>query len=252
MEFDNLKMSKICGVVRLVPKVRSWTSYNNSHIIGYKLSGTALHDFGYKKMSLDRGCVYFLNQSEPYHVKVLENGESFSVHFTTDAPIDTHSFFVKAENRSEIMKCLEKIEALYLSKGECNELSMHFYRLCTLIGEVKNREYAPKNEKITLCREYMDLHFRENDCLEKSAALSGVTRRRFNDIFKNTFDITPAKYINSKRMEYAKGLILSGAFQVSDIAVMCGFLDVYYFSKAFKAETGQTPTAFKKGVPVKQ
>lgn len=246
MEFDNLKMSKICGVVRFVPTVRSWTSYNNSHIIGYKLSGVALHDFGYKKMSLDGGCVYFLNQSEPYHVKVMENGESFSVHFTTDAPIDTHSFAVKTENRSEIIKCLERIEALYLTKGECNELSMHFYRLCMLIGEVKNKEYAPKKDKIYSCREYMDLYFRESDCLEKAAALSDVTRRRFNDIFRNTFDITPAKYVNSKRIEYAKVLLLSGAFSVSDIAPMCGFSDIYYFSKAFKKETGKTPSVFRK------
>ncbi len=245
MEFDNLKLSKICGVIRFVPKIRSWTSFNNSHIIGYKLSGIALHDFGYKKMSLDEGCVYFLNQSEPYRVNVRENGESFSVHFTTDVPIDTHSFFVKTENRSEIMKCLEKIEALYLSKGECNELSMLFYRLCMLIGEVKNREYAPKKERIAACREYMDLHFRESDCLEKAAALSDVTRRRFNDIFRIAFDITPAKYINSKRMEYARGLLLSGVFQVSDVALMCGFSDVYYFSKAFKAETGKSPSVFR-------
>ena len=251
MQFENIKMSKICGVVRFIPKIRSWTSSNNSHIIDFKLSGIASHDLGYRKMSLDEGCVYFLNQSEPYHVKVKENGESFSVHFITDTPIDTHSFSIKTENKNEIIKCLKKIETLYLSKGECNELSMHFYRLCMLIGEVKNRKYTSKKEKITLCREYMDLHFRESDCLEKSAALSDVTRRRFNDIFKNTFGITPGKYINSKRIEYAKGLLLSGAFPVSDTAVMCGFSDVYYFSKVFRSQTGYTPTAFKKGTVIK-
>ena len=203
MEFDNLKMSKICGVIRFVPKIRSWTSFNNSHIIGYKLSGIAPHDFGYKKMSIDEGCVYFLNQSEPYHVKISEIGESFSVHFTTDTPIDTHSFSIKTENKNELIKCLEKIETLYLTKGECNELSMYFYRLCSLIGEVKNKEYARKNCTMNVCREYMDLHFREKDCLEKSAALSNVTRRRFNDIFKKHLGVSPSEY----RQKYKENIL---------------------------------------------
>ena len=250
MEFDNLKLSKICGVIRFVPKIRSWTSFNNSHIIGYKLSGIALHDFGYKKMSLDEGCVYFLNQSEPYRVNVRENGESFSVHFTTDVAIDTHSFSIRTENRSEFIKCLEKIETLYLSKGECNELAMYFYRLCMLIGEVKNKEYLPKKAKIYNCREYIDLHFREKDCLFKSAELSEVSRRRFNDVFKNTFDITPARYLNLKRMDYARSLLTAGVLSVSDVALMSGFSDVYYFSKVFRAENGCSPAKFRKSLSI--
>lgn len=246
MEFQNLKLSEILGTVRFTPTIRRWYSANQTHIIGIKLSGIAPHDFGYKKMSLDEGCVYFLNQSEPYHVNTTIPGESFSVHFTTTEPIDTHSFCIKTENRNEIVSCLEKIESLFLKGKHNNEMYMHFYRLCMMFDNIRNKEYAPKKEKISICREYMDLHFRESDCLEKAAALSDVTRRRFNDVFRNTFDITPAKYINSKRMEYARGLIVSGAISVSDVASMCGFSDVYYFSKAFKAETGKSPTAFKK------
>ena len=246
MEFQNLKLSEIMGVVRFTPTVRRWYSVNQTHIIGIKLSGIAPHDFGYKKMSLDEGCVYFLNQSEPYHVNTVTLGESFSVHFTTTEPITTHSFCIKTENVNEIVSCLEKIESLFLKGKHENEMHMHFYRLCMMLDNIRSKEYAPRKEKIFLCREYMDLHFRESDCLEKAAALSDVTRRRFNDIFRIAFDITPAKYINSKRMEYAKGLIVSGAFSVSDVSSMCGFSDVYYFSKAFKTVVGKSPSDFKK------
>ncbi len=246
MNFENLKLSDICGVVRYAPKIKSWYSANNNHIMGFQLSGVAPHDFGYKKISLDEGCIYFLNQSEPYNVNITVPGEAFSVHFTTSEPIDTHSFSIKTENRSEILKCLEKIESLFLQGRKDNEMSMYFYRLCMLFDDIRSKEYSPKREAIYDCRDYMDLHFREEDCLEKSAVFANVTRRRFNDIFKSSFDITPARYITAKRTEYAKSLLVSGVLSVSDIASMCGYSDVYYFSKAFKKEIGLTPTQYRK------
>ncbi len=244
MNFTNLTLTSVTGVVRYSPKIRRWHSVNTTHIIGIKLSGAgSTHDFGYKKMSLDKDCVYFLNKDEPYYVDSAEPGEAFSVHFTSSEPIDTHSFCVKTENSGVIIRELEKIEALFL-KGDCgNRLSMHFYRLCVLIDEIRSREYTPKNPSIYLCREYMDLHFREKDCLVKAAEQISVTRRRFNDIFRNTFDITPARYITAKRIDYAKSLLASAQLSVSEVAQMCGFSDVYYFSRAFKRETGGTPSA---------
>lgn len=246
MRFEDLRYSEICGVVRHVTKVRSWNSANNSHIIGIKLSGSAWHDFDCKKFVMDEGCVYFLNQNEPYRVDTDIYGESFSVHFTTPEPIETHSFCIKTENRSEILKCLEKIEVLFLQGKKNNEMSMHFYRLCSIFDEIRSKEYSPKREAIYDCRDYMDLYFREKDCLLVSAEKSGVTRRRFNDIFKSTFDITPARYINAKKTEYAKSLLLAADLSVTDIATMCGFSDVYYFSKVFKSDMGCTPTEFRK------
>lgn len=246
MEFQNLRLSEITGVVRYTPKIHRWYSANLTHIIGFKLSGVAPHDFGYKKMSLDEGCVYFLNRSEPYHVDIQTLGESFSVHFTTPEPIDTHSFCMKTENRGQILSCLEKIEALFLKGRHDNEMSMYFYRFCTMLDEIRNKEYTRKNPTIHSCRDYMDLHFREEDCLDNAAMMSDVTRRRFNDIFRNTFDVTPARYITAKKVEYAKSLLITADLSVSDIAILCGFSDVYYFSKVFKNETGSTPTAFRK------
>ena len=246
MRFEDLRYSEICGVVRHVTKVRSWDSVNNSHIIGIKLSGSAWHDLGYKKFMMDEGCVYFLNQNEPYHVDTDIDGEAFSVHFTTDEPIETHSFCIKTENRGEIIRELERIETIFFKNKYCHEMSMRFHRLCMMLDDIRSKEYAPKNPGIYSCRDYMDLHFRESNCLENSAKLLPVTRRRFNDIFANTFDTTPARYITAKKVEYAKSLLLTADISVSEIADMCGFSDIFYFSKVFKGEKGVTPSEFRK------
>jgi len=246
MDFANIKLSDITGVVRFTPKVKKWYSANKTHIIGLQLSGSALHDFGNRRMTLDEDCIYFLNQNEPYHVELDEPGEAFSIHFTAYEPIDTPSFCIKTESKGEVIRQLERIENLFLKGRHDNELSMHFYRLCSLFDELRSKGYSRKNDVIQACRDYIDLHFRENDCLKVASSLSNVSRRRFNELFKRSFDITPNNYLITRKIEYAKGLLLSGSISVSDISELCGFSDVYYFSKVFKAHAGVSPSQFSK------
>ena len=56
---------------------------------------------------------------------------------------------------------------------------------------------------------------------------------------------TPKQYINERRIERAKELLLSSKSPVSEIAALCGFEDPLYFSKAFKKHTGKSPMQFK-------
>jgi AraC-like DNA-binding protein len=56
---------------------------------------------------------------------------------------------------------------------------------------------------------------------------------------------TPHQYINEKRIEYAKELLLSADNPIAEISAFCGFEDPLYFSKAFKRHTGMSPSGFK-------
>ncbi len=56
---------------------------------------------------------------------------------------------------------------------------------------------------------------------------------------------TPKQYINERRIERAKEILLSSDISVSEAAVRCGFEDPLYFSKAFSKATGMSPSRFK-------
>ena len=90
------------------------------------------------------------------------------------------------------------------------------------------------------------MHFEEKTCLQKAAEHCGVTQRRFQDLFRESFHSTPNQYIISCKINLARKLLLAQELSVSQIAELCGFSDVYYFSKLFKKETGQTPSQFRK------
>jgi len=58
--------------------------------------------------------------------------------------------------------------------------------------------------------------------------------------------MTPIKYITMLRMEKAKELLITGHYKVSEIAGMCGFENVYYFSNVFKKHEGISPKNYIK------
>ena len=242
MEFGNLRVEHLQGIVRYRPSVSQWSAKNRpNHIVGIILDGAAIHDFGYQKFTLSKNCVFFLNQKDDYDVRLLtESSYSFSIHFTTYAPIDTDSFCISVTNPDEIISILEKAEKARSSENELLFLS-YLYQLCYRISHLRNRIYFPKNARIHAAKEYIDLHFTEENCLAEAVKNSALSSRRFGELFREQFELTPNRYIVFRKVDYAKVLLSTKAISVTDVANLCGFSDVYYFSKVFKNITGVSP-----------
>ena len=246
MTFDDLKIKNIDHTVRYTPDVMNFTAHNRqNHIIGLQITGSAAHFFDNKQFTLYPGSIYFFNQEEDYSVNILEKSVAFSVHFTTYEPIDTESFTLAVSDTDEIYRKLCKIEKQSLAGSEHHSLLSDFYGLCALFCTIRKRSYSPHDQRIVLIRDYIDGHFMESECLDHAADVCQITRRRFNDIFARHFNITPNRYIVTRKVEYAKKLLLSKELSVTAVAELCGFSDVYYFSKVFRKETGMTPTAWR-------
>lgn len=58
--------------------------------------------------------------------------------------------------------------------------------------------------------------------------------------------ITPNEFIRKVRLKNSARLLLSGSYQISEVAYMSGFNDVVYFRKCFKEEYGMNPTEYIK------
>lgn len=250
MKFSELKVKDVHCVVRYVPRQKKFrTRGRNAHIVGIMLRGNAFHDLGYKSFTLTDGSAFFLNQRDEYDAHILnelEDNVSLAVHFTTYEPIDEDSFCVNADSGAELLRLLEKteIKSRQLGLNSCMTVSI-LYRLCGELAKVLEKPYSQKDSRASAAREYIDTHFCERDCLARSAELAGVSSRRFNDIFKSEFNITPNRYVVLKKVGYAGELLRTGSFSVSEVAELCGFCDVYYFSRVFKTEMGVSPKEWK-------
>lgn len=248
MLFENIKVKKLEYAVVHIPELKKWEAKNRkNHIIGVKLTGASFHNFGYQKFNMAENCIFFLNQKDNYFVNVTEKGAALALHFTTYEDIKTDSFCIKLQNISKPRELLEKIQALLsISSGSENLAMSHFYRLCALFEETLAQEYSPADLRISRAAEYIDLHTRDKNCLEDAAKKCNISRRRFNELFRKQYGITPNSYLKNRKITFAEKLLESSTLTISEISDVCGFSDVYYFSKVFKSETGISPGKYRK------
>ena len=63
--------------------------------------------------------------------------------------------------------------------------------------------------------------------------------------FKETWGISPMKYVNYVRIERARELLATTEKSITDIALEVGFSGIHYFSRYFKARVGITPQEYR-------
>ncbi len=249
--FENLRIDNVVSILKYSTTKKKWRTENKqNHIIGISLGSTALHDFGYKKFVFSRNDIIFFNQKDDYTVESYNNEESFVIHFTTTEEIDTESFCLPVSNPDDIITLLNKSK---LARDQNNELKLlsYVYSLCSEIQKVYNKTYHQTDSRILTAKEYMDKNYIDTNCLDNAIKISGLTSRRFGELFRINFNATPNRYILKRKIQHSKELLTTQTLSIGKIAELCGFSDVYYFSKVFKNETGISPSKYISSEKIK-
>ncbi len=112
---------------------------------------------------------------------------------------------------------------------------------------MKRTEYA-KDVYSTIYRiisiiedKYGDPHLKAGDLMRASGYAEDYIRSKFLEVTK----MPPVKFLNHVRIKNAGDMLLSTELSVNEIAQKCGFLDMAYFSKAFKSHFGMSPRKYK-------
>ena len=67
----------------------------------------------------------------------------------------------------------------------------------------------------------------------------------YRRLFLAAFGVSPKEYVIQKRIEYAKYLLLSGDFSVSEVAIITGYSEPCHFSREFSKRVGISPKQYK-------
>lgn len=77
------------------------------------------------------------------------------------------------------------------------------------------------------------------------AKVQGISSGYLSSVFCKETGITLSEYVRKKRIGRAKELLRSTKLQVQTVALHCGIMDLQYFSKLFKRETGVPPKEYR-------
>ena len=83
--------------------------------------------------------------------------------------------------------------------------------------------------------------------IDRLAETVGVTPQYFCEIFKTVTNQRPTEYINQRRIDRAKEIIIREPLKkISEIAAMVGFDNNSYFSTVFRKQEGLSPNKFRE------
>jgi AraC family transcriptional regulator len=95
---------------------------------------------------------------------------------------------------------------------------------------------------------YIEEHLAENVPLAALARLVRLSTFHFCRAFRQSFGMPPHQYHVRQRIERAKVLLAKPSPSITDIALDLGFNQTSSFSATFRKATGQTPTAYYRGL----
>lgn len=85
----------------------------------------------------------------------------------------------------------------------------------------------------------------EPHTVESLAALAGISRSRFTELFMESFNRSPIEFLQAVRLRAAQRLLLSSKLPVKSVAAAVGYRSRSHFCRAFQAKYGDAPSTFR-------
>ena len=158
---------------------------------------------------------------------------------------------LKPDNENEIGKLLESIikEEKIRDIHSKRRISNLIFEILLILLRASSKCGSPQPsdmQRFTEIRAHILANPGERWTLAKMAATIGYSVSRFCALYTKYFGKSPMDELLEFRLDMAKRLIALEAYRIGDIASMCGFSSIHYFSRFFKSRTGVSPSDYMK------
>lgn len=216
----------------------------------FSLNGQSTVLFNREVLETEAGTVRFLpaGKVEQYEVIRHQLGACIDIFFDTDEPISTRAFVLNGLHSEKLEGLFKKAFALWVAKeeGYYFECVSLLYRI---FAELQKQNYTPQEhrEKIAPAIELIRERFLTDEIrISELCEVSGISESYLKRLFRETYGVSPKQYIIRLKINHACELLRLERYTVTQVAELCHFSDVYFFSRQFKEYMGITPTQFIK------
>ncbi len=249
---NNFLITKIEKVVlfRKQKSVESYASLLPANELIFDFSGEYTVYFGDTVLKVSPSTVRFLPRGtvSKYEIERSKLGECIDVFFESDKPISSVAFTVHSKSNEYIGSLFKKLFSVWNNKGEgyyFESMSL----LYKILSSLQKNNYLPTEQYVKILPAIEEI---EQGFLDKSltneylASVCEISESCLKRLFKKKFGVSVKKYIIQKKMNYACELLSVRRYSVNQIAEMCNFSDIYFFSRQFKEQIGVSPTEYIK------
>ena len=214
----------------------------------YHMSGNSFVSFNGQVLETSENTIRFLPAGEirEYTVDRIEQGECIDIVFDTNMPIVDTAFVLKLQQSEKIKSLFKKIFAVWVAKSD------GYYFECVSIiykifAELQKKNYIPENQFLAIkpAIDYIEKHFLDKKITaEELTSCCEISYPYIKKLFVKKFGVPPIKYGIQLKINYACDLLKAELYTISQISKMCGYNDIYFFSRQFKEYTGMSPTDY--------
>lgn len=196
--------------------------------------GSDRQAYGDEKDPVESYCLNFLAHD-------TRNGQEVVLPFGLVTHIGIHS---------NVIRLCEDLYASWLLHEEGYRLLSNGYTL-VILGLLRSLiaddcQRATADPRVRKAVRYIISHPDEELTAAKLAEMAGLHPVYFSSLFRKNLGYSVGGYIQYIRVNRAEILLAEGTCSVSEVASLCGFCDVYYFSRVFKKIKGFPPSTVKK------
>ncbi len=235
----------------------------NCRMLLYTKSGSGILRVHKKKHLLTPGTLLYLNCSSPslWEISLTDLNWQYTVFFLQGDILSDYEALVPfsdlllttVSNYSIILPGLEKLLQTGESTSLRDKLTDH-YILTGILTELFIDSFQLKSAEVKCpsylleIRQSLDTFFMEPFRLEDLENKYHISKYRICREFSSAFGVPPLRYLNRKRIEIAKNLLLSSDKHIHEIANEVGYENTNHFINLFKKETGVTPLVYRETV----
>ena len=193
---------------------------------------------------------YRRNVIEPIEFVYVKFSSDPTCPYALDIPFGKATFKDKQRfisNITELEEMLSKNDSL--SAGYCEHL------LLDILFQIHFENHTEHNpSKNPACHDtvvseaidYINKNLSNKILIDDICKNIGTNASTLNFKFRREYNLSTGQYIVQRRIDKACRLLVGTSYTISEIAVRCGFEDIYYFSNTFKKLQGVSPRKYRQ------
>ncbi len=250
-----------CGYARCESLHSFGPAVRPNYILHFVLEGKGTYQIGMQKYEIGKGqgflirpetsVFYQADKEEPWTYLWIGFDGTKAHKFVSDLGLNDERLMFYShygqELKNIVYSILKHTEFTVSNSYYLQSKLYEFFSVLTKDLDVETGKEIPnQNIYVRSAVQYIQNYYSHGLQVADIAEYLNVNRSYLYTLFKENLGVSPKQFLDRFQISKAKEELVLTNFTIGHIAHSCGFQDTQRFTKVFKTQTGETPSAYRK------